>query len=79
MELRKKNEHVSRIYGEDGVMTEKVDSAEFDVLDDNGTRIGNATCREYNVDVNLSLPASSFKEAEQKTKAIFGIEEGGEA
>lgn len=81
MELKKTSEQVTRSYNEQGNMTTRVDSANYNVIDNEGNIVGSASCYNGSANLNLSVSASTIDEGAQKLAEILNatIEEGGEA
>lgn len=82
MELRKITERALRTYDENNVETEIVESVEYHVFDQTGTRIGNITCRKDSAYLNLDIKSDSIKNGLRRIASILNAtidEEGGEA
>lgn len=82
MRLQKTNEHVVRLFDEEGNAVERLESVEFMILTDEGCRLGSATCHSSNVACQINYPSVSVDDGIAQLKAILAIdgeEEGGEA
>lgn len=74
MELKKQSENINRSYNAEGEMTERIDSVQYEIVDDNGNSVGNASIGNGYANANLNISGfSSIAEGEAKLAAMFGI------
>lgn len=71
MEIKKSNETINRSYVNDAP-TDVVENVQYNVLDENGNVIGNATVWNGSANVNFSLSGFvGVSEGESKLNALF--------
>ncbi len=76
MELNKTSETISRSFNEQGEATDRVDSANYNVIDENGITVGSANIGNGYGSANINITGfSDINEGESKMKVIFGIAE----
>ncbi|MBD5332191.1 MAG: hypothetical protein HDR97_00360 [Bacteroides sp.] len=75
MKLVKTNESWSRSFDSNGEeANNRLDLVQFNIVDDNGTTVGNASVWQGNASVNINLSGfSTIEEGEAKLKELFGI------
>lgn len=77
MKLLKTNENWRRSFDAEGVETgSTLESAQFDIKDDDGNNIGNAHVNQGSASVNLNIyNFGSVQEGVEKLKELLGISE----
>lgn len=71
MEIKKSNETINRSYVNE-TPTDVVENVQYNVLDENGNVIGNATVWNGSANVNFSLSGfNSVSDGETKLNALF--------
>lgn len=81
MKLRKINERAERNYDAEGVMTERVTSATYKVVDDNGVEVGTVNCWPERADLGIAVQSQTVEEGVERIASMIGAtiaEEGGE-
>lgn len=74
MELRKTNESVNRSFSAEGEASERIDNASYEILDKDGTVIGNANIGNGYGNANISISGfASIKEGEDRLRETLGI------
>lgn len=75
MELKKINENVTRTFDAEGEATERVEAISYEVRDNAGTVIGNASVGNGSAYLNVNLYGfNSHEEGETALKELLGIE-----
>ena len=75
MELKKINESVTRTYDAEENPTELIENISYEVRDNGGTVIGNASVGNGYVNLNINLYGmNSHEEGETALKELLGIE-----
>lgn len=75
MELIKTNESVTRSYDADGNATDRVDSINYEVRDNDGNAIGNAHVNNGDASFNINLYGfSSIEEGDARLRETLGID-----
>ena len=75
MELKKINENVTRTFDAEGKATERVDNLIYEVRDNAGTVIGNASVGNGYANLNVNLYGmDSIEEGETALKELLGVE-----
>ncbi len=73
MELRKQSENINRSYNAEGEMTERIDSVQYEIVDDKGNSVGNASIGNGYANANLNISGfSTIEEGERKLGELFG-------
>lgn len=76
MELRKTNDRINRSYNEEGQGTDRVEEANYNIIDDEGNHLGSANISNGYGNVNLNINGfATIAEGEAKLKEIFNITE----
>ncbi len=76
MELKKVNENITRSYNEQGEGTDRVESASYNIVDEDGNVAGYSSIYAHGhaeVRLNEIYNFSSIEEGEDKIKDLFGI------
>lgn len=74
MNIKKTSENVNRSYDNSGQMTDRLDSVQYSVTDDNGMVIGDATVWNSTLSVNYSLSGfDNIAAGEAKLKEALGV------
>ncbi|MBD5237380.1 MAG: hypothetical protein HDS62_07615 [Bacteroidales bacterium] len=75
MELKKINENVTRTFDAEGEATERVENISYEVRDNGGTVIGNASVGNGYANLNVNLYGmDSIEEGETALKELLGVE-----
>ena len=76
MELRKTSENVSRTFDADGKAQERVESANFDIIDCEGKVVGNANIGIGYGNANIGFSGfDTIEEGEARLREIFAVSE----
>lgn len=71
MELKKQSENLNRAYDLEGNVTERIDSVQYDILNNEGNVIGNANV--YSGGLNASFNLSGFSTIEDGERQLAEI------
>lgn len=75
MKLKKTSENIQRTYAADGTPTERIESINYSILDEDGVNIGNANIGNGYANANVNFSGfATIAEGEQRLAALFGIE-----
>ncbi len=76
MELRKTNENINRSFNEQGESEDRVESANYAIVDADGNTIGSANISNGNLNANINIYGfSSIAEGEEKLMGVLGAGE----
>ena len=75
MKLKKTSENIQRSYAADGKPTERIESVNFTILDEDGASIGSANIGNGYANVNVNVSGfSTIAEGEQRLASLLGTE-----
>lgn len=75
MEIKKKSENLSRVFDSEGAATDTVSNAQYDILGDDGNRIGQLDAWQGGASLTVNVSAPTIAESVAKAREILHIDD----